>query len=159
MEINVLVDPAFEKDLEADWLLGIARYALTAQGTDANAEMGLAITNQQTIQELNRDYLGKDEPTDVLAFYMLPKAGEGVAEDTPFVPPPDGMLHLGEVIISYPQALIQAEEHHHSVKQEIAILTIHGVLHLLGYDHAEPEQQSQMSAEAAAILSSIQDTI
>jgi len=159
MEINVLVDPAFEKNLEVDWLQGIARYVLMAQGTDANAEMGLVITDLQRIQELNRDYLGHDEPTDVLAFYMLPGAEESDSENTPFVPPPDGMLHLGEVIISYPQALIQAEEHHHSVKKEIAILTIHGVLHLLGYDHAEPEQQSQMSAEEAAILSSIQDKI
>ncbi len=159
MEINVLVDPAFEKDIEASWLQSIARQVLVAQGTDANAELGLVITDQQRIQELNRNYLDRDEPTDVLAFHMLPGAGEGESEDIPFIAPPDGMLHLGEVIISYPQAAIQAEEHRHSVKREIAILTIHGVLHLLGYDHAVPEQQRQMSAEEAAILSYVQDEI
>ena len=159
MEINVLVDPAFEKDIEVSWLQTIARQVLVAQGTDANAELGLVITGQQRIQELNRNYLDRDEPTDVLAFHMLPGAGEGESEDTPFIVPPDGMLHLGEVIISYPQAAIQAEEHRHSAKREIAILTIHGVLHLLGYDHAVPEQQRQMSAEEAAILSSVQDEI
>jgi len=159
MEINVLVDPAFEKDLEADWLQGIARQVLVSQGADANAELGLVITDQQRIQELNRNYLGRDEPTDVLAFHLLPHAEDGEPEVTPFIAPPDGMLHLGEVIISYPQAAIQAEEHQHPLRKEIAILTIHGVLHLLGYDHAEPEQQSQMSAEEAAILSSIQDKI
>ncbi len=159
MEINVLVDPAFEKDIEVSWLQSIARQVLVSQGTDATAELGLVITDQQRIQELNRNYLGRDEPTDVLAFHMLPNAGEGEPEDIPFIAPPDGMLHLGEVLISYPQAAIQAEEHQHPVRKEIAILTIHGVLHLLGYDHAVPEQQRQMSAEEAAILSSVQDEI
>ena len=159
MEINVLVDPAFEKDIEVSWLQSIDRQVLEAQGNDANAELGLVITDQQRIQELNRDYLGRDEPTDVLAFHMLPGAEEGEPEDPPFIAPPDGMLHLGEVIISYPQAAIQAEEHQHPVRKEIAILTIHGVLHLLGYDHAVPEQQRQMSAEEAAILNSVQDEI
>jgi len=157
MEINILVDPAFEKDIEVSWLQSIARQVLVSQGTDATAELGLVITDQQRIQELNRNYLGHDEPTDVLAFQMLPGAEEGESEDPPFIAPPDGMLHLGEVIISYPQAAIQAEEHRHSVKREVAILTIHGVLHLLGYDHATPEQQRQMSAEEAAVLSSVQD--
>jgi probable rRNA maturation factor len=64
--------------------------------------------------------------------------------------------HLGEVIISYPQAVIQAEEHHHSAKKELVILIIHGVLHLLGYDHAEPDQERQMSAREAEILGQIE---
>ncbi len=63
---------------------------------------------------------------------------------------------IGEVIISYPQAAIQAEEHRHLVKREIAILIIHGVLHLLGYDHEEPEPERQMRAEEAEILRQIE---
>jgi len=78
------------------------------------------------------------------------------ADFPPFVQPPDGVLHLGEVIISYPQAVAQAEEHQHSVKREIAILIIHGVLHLLGYEHDKPELKRQMMTREAEILSCIE---
>ncbi|GAI01759.1 unnamed protein product, partial [marine sediment metagenome] len=94
-----------------------------------------------------------DEPTDVLAF----SAREEIdAELPPFVQPPDGALHLGEVIISYPQAVTQAKEHRHSVKREIAILIIHGVLHLLGYEHDKPELERQMKTREQEILSCIE---
>ena len=109
------------------------------------------------MRQLNRDYLSKDEPTDVLAFSMLPELpAEGELGVPPFITPPDGVLHLGEVIISYPQAVIQAEEHHHSIKKEIAILIIHGVLHLLGYEDDSPELKQRMTAREAEILSQIE---
>jgi probable rRNA maturation factor len=73
----------------------------------------------------------------------------------PFVTAPDGIAHLGEVIISYPQAVKQAGEHRHSVKRELAILIIHGVLHLLRYDHDTLEPKRKMSAREAAILNSV----
>ena len=76
-----------------------------------------------------------------------------------FPQPPDGVRHLGEVIISYPQAVIQAEEHQHSVKRELAILIIHGVLHLLGYDHETPELEQQMIAREREILSYIEGAV
>ena len=153
MEINVLIDEGLEGYLEVSWLQGIAEQALVAQDADSKVELGLVITNQERVQQLNRSYLGKDEPTDVLAF----SAREEIdAELPPFVQPPDGVLHLGEVIISYPQAVIQAEEHRHSVKREIAILIIHGVLHLLGYEHDKPELERQMKTREQEILSCIE---
>ena len=76
-----------------------------------------------------------------------------------FPSPPDGVQHLGEVIISSPQAVIQAKEHQHSIKREVAILIIHGVLHLLGYDHETPEQERQMSAKEAEILSNMEKAL
>jgi probable rRNA maturation factor len=66
------------------------------------------------------------------------------------------VLHLGEVVISFPQAVIQAEEHGHSVKREIAILIIHGVLHLLGYEDEKPELKLLMSAREREILSHLE---
>jgi probable rRNA maturation factor len=88
---------------------------------------------------------------------MLPEpTAGGELGAPPFVAAPDGVSHLGEVIISYPQAVIQAEEHHHPVKKELAILIIHGVLHLLGYDHAEPDQEHRMRAGEAEILSQVE---
>ena len=156
MEINVLIDEDLEGCLEVSWLKNIAEQVLEAQEAGSDVEMGLVITSQEKVQELNRNYLGRDEPTDVLAFYMVPPAEATVGELPPFITPPDGMLHLGEVIISYPQAALQAEEQRHTIKKEIAILIIHGVLHLLGYDHEEPEQERQMSAREAEILSRIE---
>jgi len=153
MEINVLIDEAIEGKLELSWLEGIARQVLVAQGVGADVELGLFIATQEKVQQLNRDYLGRDEPTDVLAF----SAREEVGADVPaFVQPPDGILHLGEVIISYPQAAVQAEEHRHSIKKELAILIIHGVLHLLGYEHDKPELGRQMRAREAELLSHIE---
>jgi len=152
MEINVLIDEGLEDCLDVDWLESIAKQALIAQNADSNVELGLVITSQERVQQLNRSYLGKDEPTDVLAFSMLPTAEEIGADFPPFVTPPDGVVHLGEVIISYPQAVIQAEEQHHSIRKEIATLIIHGVLHLLGYKDDNPELKRQMSARETEIL-------
>ncbi len=154
MEINVLVNEGFEGCLEGSWLESVAEKVLVAQGIDPRAELGLVIVGQKTVRQLNLSYLGKDEPTDVLAFAMLPEQPEGNL--APFVTPPDGVQHLGEVIVSYPQAVIQAEEHQHSVKREIAILIVHGVLHLLGYEHDKREREREMRAREAEILSSIE---
>lgn len=153
MEINVLVDEHLKADLEASWLRGVARQVLEAEDIDAQAELGLFIATGERVRQLNRDYLGRDEPTDVLAFSA--QGGVG-AELPPFVPPPDGVLHLGEVIVSYPQAVIQAEEHRHSTEKEIAILIIHGLLHLLGYDHDKPEMERQMRDREAELLGGIE---
>ncbi|MFC1932169.1 rRNA maturation RNase YbeY [Chloroflexota bacterium] len=154
MEINVLIDEGLEGCLEASWLESVAEKVLVAQGVDSRAELGLVIVSQEKVRQLNLSYLGKDEPTDVLAFSMLPEQSGG--DLTPFVAPPDGVQHLGEVIISYPQAVIQAEEHQHSVKREVAILIIHGVLHLLGYEHDKPELEREMRAREAENLSHIE---
>jgi probable rRNA maturation factor len=153
MEINVLVDEDLGGDLEVSWLQGVARQVLEAEDAGAQAELGLFIASGERVRQLNRDYLGRDEPTDVLAF----SAREGVGAELPsFVPPPDGVLHLGEVIVSYPQAVVQAEEHQHSVKRELAILIIHGVLHLLGYDHDKPEVERRMRGREAELLGRIE---
>ena len=153
MEINVLVDKDFEECLEVGWLQKIAGQVLVAQNVGSNAELGLVVASQERVRELNLKYLGRDEPTDVLAF----SAVEEIGTDSPrFVMPPDGMLHLGEAIISYPQAVIQAEEHGHSVRREMAILVIHGILHLLGYDDERPETKQVMSAREAEILGDIE---
>ncbi|GAG85958.1 unnamed protein product [marine sediment metagenome] len=153
MEINVLIDEGVEANLEPSWLQSIARQVLAAQGAGAEVELGLVIATEERVKQLNRDYRGRDEPTDVLAFSAREEVG---ADLPPFVQPPDGVLHLGEVIISYPQAAMQAEEHQHSVKKELAILIIHGVLHLLGYEHDKPKLERQMRAREAELLSRIE---
>ncbi len=151
MEINILVDEGLETELDTGWLESVARKVLAAENVGAKTEMGLVISSDERVQQLNRDYRGKDEPTDVLAF-----SAREEADDSPFIPPPDGILHLGEVIISYPQAEIQAEEHGHPLKKELAILLIHGLLHLLGYDHEKTDARRKMRSREKELLSLIE---
>ena len=155
MEINVLIDGKFRDCPGVDWFQNVIGQVLTAQEAGADVELSLVITGQEKVRELNRSYRGIDEPTDVLAFFMTAE-GENEGESSPFITPPDGVRHLGEVIISYPQAVIQAEGQHHSLKKELAILVIHGVLHLLGYDHEKPEQERDMRVREQEILRSIE---
>ncbi len=154
MEINVLIGEGFKGLVEESWLVKVAEQVLRTQGIESGAELGLVIVGQEKIRQLNSSYLGEDRPTDVLSFSMLPEAPE--KDLTPFIAPPDGVKHLGEVIVSYPQAADQAEEHNHSVKKELAILIIHGILHLLGYDHDEPERESTMRGRESEILSLVE---
>ena len=154
MEINVLIDKGFEQYIDESWLRSIAEKVIVNQDTGRRVELGLVITGQEKIQQLNLSYLGQDKPTDVLAFSVVEEVG---GNSSPFVMPPDGVLHLGEVIISYQQAVIQAEEHRHSIKREVAILIIHGILHLLGYEHDKPELESIMSSREREILNTIEN--
>jgi len=149
-EINIDVEQKLKVSLEESWLRNIALKALEAEGIVSPAEMGLVITNSKIIQKLNRTYRGEDKPTDVLAFHMIP--GTSQESELRFVGPPDGVHHLGEVVISYPQAVRQAHEQGHGVAPELALLIVHGVLHLLGYDHELPEEEQQMKARENEIL-------
>ncbi len=131
--------------MQDEWLRRIAEMTLVVAGICYPAELSLLVTGDHTLQQLNRTYRGIDETTDVLAFALA-------AEDSSFFPLPDGITHLGEVIISCPQALRQAEEQRHSLQREIAILAIHGILHLLGYDHLQSEKEEEMISREAEIL-------
>lgn len=154
MEIDVFFDEGLEGCLDTEWLQDIAKQVLTTRGIGNDTEMGLVIASQQRIQELNKTYRGKDMPTDVLSFTMLAETNN--APEAAFTTPPDGINHLGEVIISYPQAVIQAKEHRHSIKMEVTILLIHGIIHLLGYDHIDDDQEQQMTAIESTILKAIE---
>lgn len=90
----------------------------------------LVLTNNKPVQDLNRRYLNKDAPTDVLSFPIHEKV-------------PDGEFYLGDIIISVPQARRQGLSKSHGLIREIEILTIHGFLHLLGYEHAEGMEEEE----------------
>jgi probable rRNA maturation factor len=147
-EIEIFVEEKFRGVMDGGWVKKIVRQVLKAEGVAPPYEVSLVFTDSETVKQLNRDYRGVDEPTDVLAFYMLPHDGSASS----FALPPDGITRLGEVIISYPQAITQAEEHGHSPERELALLVIHGILHLLGYDHEEPEKESKMRVRERELL-------
>jgi probable rRNA maturation factor len=106
--------------------------------------LGLVITGDDQIRGLNRRYLSRNRVTDVLAFSL--REGE-------FVPLPDGILYLGEAVISLPQARRQAREWGHRLEEELSLLVVHGVLHLLGYDDEDPGSQERMRRREQDILS------
>jgi probable rRNA maturation factor len=149
-EINISVEQKLKVFLEESWLRRIALRILEAEGIASPAEMGLVITDNKTVQKLNKTYRGEDQPTDVLAFHMSPNTSQ--ESELRFVGPPDGVHHLGEVVISYPQAVKQAQEQGHSVAEELALLIVHGILHLLGYNDELPEDRKQMKAREKEIL-------
>jgi probable rRNA maturation factor len=147
-EIEIFVEEKFREVVDGGWVKKIVRQVLKAEGVAPPYEISLVFTDSETVKQLNRDYRGVDETTDVLAFYMLPQKGS----DSSFALPPDGVTRLGEVIISYPQAVAQAKEQGHSPERELALLVIHGILHLLGYDHEEPEAESKMRKRERELL-------
>jgi probable rRNA maturation factor len=153
MEINIQIGKEYKEEIKAAWLKNIIRLVQKAENVSAKSEMGLVITGDEDIHKLNLKYLDEDRPTDVLSFPMNEQP-----ETAPvFVKVPDGKLHLGDIVISYPQAIKQAEEHRHPVSREIEILLIHGVLHLLGYDHDVPKRKSVMRNRETAILKMIEE--
>jgi probable rRNA maturation factor len=149
-EVEIFVEEKLRGLVDEDWAKRIAQTVLKAEEVAPPYEVSLVFTDSETVRRLNRDYRGVDEPTDVLAFYMLSQN----EADSSFALPPDGVTRLGEVIISYPQAVEQASEQGHSSERELALLIIHGILHLLGYDHEEVEEESKMRERERKLLES-----
>jgi len=108
--------------------------------TPPDVDLSIVLTNDAQLQKLNLEFLGIDAPTDVLAF-------PSVETD-----PDSGHQYLGDVIISYPMAEAQAAAVGHPIESELRLLVIHGVLHLLGYDHAEEQEKAVMWSVQEDIL-------
>lgn len=109
----------------------------------ANGDITIVLTGDAQLRELNRGYLGIDAPTDVLSF---------PASETD---PETGARYLGDILISIPRAEEQAKAAGHPLDAEVQLLVVHGVLHLLGHDHAEPHEKSKMWKAQAEILQSL----
>ncbi|MFN2363449.1 MAG: rRNA maturation RNase YbeY [Halarsenatibacteraceae bacterium] len=120
---NLIADERLDSDLLND-LNQLADNLLTAKGIE-EAELSITFVGNSKIKELNKTYREKDEVTDVLSF------------------PIDEEL-LGEVIISLPRAVEQAEDYGHSLRREVAFLMVHGLLHILGYDHKTDSDKTEM---------------
>ena len=151
IQLSIRIEKPFVGLVSKQWLRRAVRLTLVHTGVSSPVELGLVIAGDETVHELNRIYRNVDRTTDVIAFAL----SERGAKAEPFVTPPDSVIHLGEVIISYPQAKRQAEEQCHPLESELALLVAHGVLHLLGYDHELPEQEQRMRAMESKVLDAI----
>ena len=169
-EIDISVDEPYQQELSEVWLRTVMEAALAeALPVGEPAQVGLVVTDDKTVQELNRQFRGLDEVTDVLSFSAShsghwegdPQESDEASpesvdsEELNFVLPPGEPSPLGEVIISFPQTIRQAQERNGPVEQELALLIIHGVLHLVGYDHMEPEDEAQMQAKERSALAAV----
>ncbi len=127
--------------------------ALRAEGVPVPCEINVLITDDDAIQALNKAQRGVDRPTDVLSFPMFAFTPGQLPEDLHrLLDPETGLLPLGDMAISWERVKAQAEALGHSRKRELGYLTIHSVLHLLGYDHVdEGEMKRQMRAREKAI--------
>ena len=130
---------------------------LTAERISVPCEVNVLVTNDEGIQLINRESRSLDKPTDVLSFPMFQlEAGSLPSDWTEYQDPATGLVPLGDMCISLERAIAQAQEFGHSTKREVGYLTIHSILHLLGYDHLdEGPQKKQMRLREEAIASSI----
>ena len=135
--IHIESDLSFPEEL----LERAARAVLEYETQDG--ELSIVLTDDARLQELNRDYLGIDAPTDVLSF---------PASETD---PQTGARYIGDILISVPRAQSQADAAGHTLESELQLLVVHGVLHLLGHDHADPKEKKRMWRAQAEILKSL----
>ena len=138
--------------------------ALRFEHIETPVEVSLSIVSLEAIHEMNRDYRQVDRETDVLSFPLLsfpetprletPAAQdlEDAAEEEANLDPDTGEVVLGDVVLCLDKAKSQAQEYGHSLKREMAFLTVHSMLHLLGYDHMAPEEEKVMFDKQKAIL-------
>ena len=138
--MNIMIKEEFAHGIDESLLFRTVQAVLTHEGKAQQADLSLVIDDDDRLQELNSQFLGIDSPTDVLSF------------PSDEIDPESGELYLGDIIISFPRAMAQANEAGHSPLAEVQLLLVHGMLHLLGYDHAENEEKDAMWAAQKAIL-------
>lgn len=151
MQLGIEVNDEFRKYVNEDLVYELVEHCLKIPKFDSEVELSLLITGDETVRDLNHRYRGINDTTDVLSFALT----EGDPDIPPFIIPPDGIIHLGEVIISCPRAIMQAKNAGHDIDTEMSLLIVHGILHLLGYDHDKPDREIEMRGLEKKILDDV----
>jgi probable rRNA maturation factor len=149
MSIEILHESG--DDLDVSGLSRLARFVLDAMRVHPMAELCIKLVDEATIAQLNEQWMDKTGPTDVLAFPMDELRPGWVNEE-----PEEGVL--GDLVLCSSVAARQAEEAGHPAADELQLLTVHGILHLLGYDHAEPDEHKEMFDLQAELLTEWRDS-
>jgi|SRR5690554_2093095 len=148
LSIDFLDETNEVKEEHIDLVLRLLQHAAQLENI-ANAEVSITFVTNEEIHKINREYRQKDAPTDVISF-ALEELGEGeveiVGDDLPRI--------LGDIIISIDRTREQANEYGHSFERELGFLAVHGLLHLLGYDHMTEEEEKEMFTRQEEILTS-----
>ena len=133
----------------AEWLERIVGQCLSYENIDYGCEVGVTFVDDEAIRALNREHRNIDRKTDVLSFPMLADARHAEKTD---IDPETGLVYLGDIVISVETAMRQAEEFGHGLEREIAFLTVHSMMHLMGYDHIAEGDRRIMRAHEEAVL-------
>ena len=157
-DIFIQVFEEFEDAVRGSWLERVCLAALEQEGV--RESVSLVIADDETVRELNAEYRGLDKTTDVLSFAFDNQGeyygeGDGPSEwsaDEDFALPPGESAGLGEVVVSYPQAVRQARDAGHSVERELARLITHGILHLMGHDHMDDDEEAVMTEKELTLM-------
>jgi len=149
--LTVVVEFAVEDGVDATWdeprITALVRSILDSDFSDGgDYAISLHLVGEETIRRLNTEHRGVDAHTDVLSFPLHDPNGMR------FVLPPNQPANLGDVVISHPTAVTQAQDFGHSVDREIGYLVAHGVLHVLGWDHAGADEEAEMGRLTLAAL-------
>ena len=146
MSIEVANESGVAVDESA--LASVARHVLAAMRVNPAAELSIMVVTTEVMTELHERWMDEPGPTDVMAFPMDELVDESRRPDAPEI----GPALLGDVVLCPAFAAAQARKAGHGLGDELALLTVHGVLHLLGYDHGEPEQEREMFGLQNALL-------
>jgi probable rRNA maturation factor len=142
--ITVQVDDSYAEEVSTADLVRAVEATLMAEGR-TDSEVSVVLTSDEVLAELNQQFRGVAGPTDVLSF--------AAQEPAPgFVSAPEAASYLGDVLIALPFTRRQADEMGRDLADELMLLAVHGTLHLLGYDHAEPDEEIRMWARQDEIL-------
>jgi probable rRNA maturation factor len=147
----ILVRNFTKQKVDQKYLGKIAEKTLRVAKFKKSSEISLVIVGEKRMRSLNKKYRDVDSVTDVLSFGNEGKKNKAAK----FVDPPGKIVHLGEIFVCYSQAEKQAKWKKHSVRRELAILLIHGILHLLGYDHREGYEKSEMKDMERKVLATL----
>jgi probable rRNA maturation factor len=135
--------------LDRPALRAACRAVLTNEAIGGDVMLTLTFVDGAEIRAINAEHRGIDRVTDVLSFSLVEPVDDAPVE---FALPDGEPRELGDVVICYPRAIEQADEYGHSVEREVSYLTVHGLLHILGYDHEVPAEQAEMRAREEAAL-------
>lgn len=142
-----------------DLMQRCAKETLLQENIDFKSECYITLVDDATIRRLNSDFRGADRATDVLSFPLLNFEGyarDASEENLKYDKNPEtDCVVLGDIVISLERARVQAEEYGHSIQRELGFLTVHGMLHLLGYDHEECSEREQMREREEHVLRSL----
>jgi probable rRNA maturation factor len=139
-EMSIEIANESGADVDTDAILAVARHALDEMGVNPLAELSVLLVDVDYMTELNHRWMGGDGPTDVLAFPM----DEGSVDHGPGEVSGGEPALRGDIVLCPEVAAKQAAAAGHAPSDELHLLTVHGVLHLLGYDHAEPDEEREM---------------
>ena len=148
--MEIIYENEMEYDVDYSLIEKTAGAALKYEHFTDNTEISVTVVSLDDIRKINLEHRGIDRPTDVLSFPLIDFTRDKLKDGE--------KVYLGDIVLCYDKVLSQAKEYGHSVERELAFLTAHSMLHLMGYDHMEDSERLQMEEKQEAILASLNIT-